>query len=275
MAAEKLKKSKKQAAEAAEAGQAEVAAKKAKKSDKEKKEKKRAAGSDDEGEVKKKKAKKAAQGGSAAKAVDKAAGQADDAHAGEGFADGKPKADPELSLDKFEISPSVKSLLVRRKDEGHARAVQDQSLHGGNMLGSATSFRKCANRSAAVTLYPTRPGPSVFLCSQLLIFFHSPMHPVLPPQRAQGIQSLFAIQAQTLPHGLAGFDVVGRARTGCGKTLAFSLPIVERLLKDKAGGQFQVGQGMGRPPSCIVMAPTRELAKQVCGAGERDNREDD
>ena len=94
-----------------------------------------------------------------------------------------------------------------------------------------------------------------------------PCAPLLPPQRAQGIESLFAIQAQTLPHGLAGFDVVGRARTGCGKTLAFSLPIVERLLKDKAGGQFQVGQGMGRPPSCIVMAPTRELAKQVCVAG--------
>ncbi|GAX76678.1 hypothetical protein CEUSTIGMA_g4124.t1 [Chlamydomonas eustigma] len=81
--------------------------------------------------------------------------------------------------------------------------------------------------------------------------------------RAQGIESLFPIQAQTLPHGLAGFDVVGRARTGCGKTLGFTLPLVERLLQDQAGGQFSVGRGLGRQPSCIVMLPTRELAKQV------------
>jgi len=80
--------------------------------------------------------------------------------------------------------------------------------------------------------------------------------------RAQGINSLFPIQAQTLPHGLAGLDVVGRARTGCGKTLGFSLPLIERLMKDQAEG-LNVGKGLGRTPSAIIMAPTRELAKQI------------
>ena len=47
------------------------------------------------------------------------------------------------------------------------------------------------------------------------------------------------------------------------QTLGFALPIVERLLADQAGGQFSVGRGYGRPPSCIIMLPTRELAKQV------------
>eukprot|EP00955_Chlamydomonas_euryale_P039742 351491-Chlamydomonas_euryale.AAC.29 len=46
--------------------------------------------------------------------------------------------------------------------------------------------------------------------------------------------------AQTFPFGVSGFDVVGRARTGCGKTLGFTLPMVENLLKDKAGGTFKV-----------------------------------
>lgn len=56
-------------------------------------------------------------------------------------------------------------------------------------------------------------------------------------------------------------DVVGRARTGCGKTLGFTLPIVERLLREQKG---VTGVGKpGRLPSTIVMAPTRELAKQV------------
>jgi superfamily II DNA/RNA helicase len=52
--------------------------------------------------------------------------------------------------------------------------------------------------------------------------------------------------------------MVGRARTGCGKTLAFVLPIVEQLMAS-AGQQRAYGRG----PVCIVLAPTRELAKQV------------
>jgi len=56
--------------------------------------------------------------------------------------------------------------------------------------------------------------------------------------------------------------VVGRARTGQGKTLGFTLPIVERLLREqKAPGC--AAPKFGRTPSTICMAPTRELAKQV------------
>ena len=53
---------------------------------------------------------------------------------------------------------------------------------------------------------------------------------------------------------------VGRARTGCGKTLAFVLPIVERLAGIEGGGSKRA---YGRAPSVVVLAPTRELAKQV------------
>ncbi|CAL8464893.1 g4428 [Coccomyxa elongata] len=78
--------------------------------------------------------------------------------------------------------------------------------------------------------------------------------------REKGIESLFNIQAQTLNHLLDGFDLVGRARTGQGKTLAFVLPIVERLLAHNAS---QTRRQQGRTPRVIVLAPTRELAKQV------------
>ncbi|EFN57631.1 hypothetical protein CHLNCDRAFT_20835, partial [Chlorella variabilis] len=84
--------------------------------------------------------------------------------------------------------------------------------------------------------------------------------PVKSLLRAKGIEALFDIQAQCLPPLLEGQDLVGRARTGCGKTLAFVLPIVERL----AGGQGAGGKrAFGRAPSVVVLAPTRELAKQV------------
>ena len=56
----------------------------------------------------------------------------------------------------------------------------------------------------------------------------------------------------------AGRDLIGRARTGSGKTLAFALPVIEKLMaEDLAGGKRM------REPRCIVLAPTRELAKQV------------
>lgn len=76
--------------------------------------------------------------------------------------------------------------------------------------------------------------------------------------RSKGIESLFAIQAACFDIVLEGLDVVGRARTGCGKTLAFVLPIVQ-VLSDSSSGR----RPFGRAPAVIVLAPTRELAKQV------------
>lgn len=78
--------------------------------------------------------------------------------------------------------------------------------------------------------------------------------------RSKGIETLFAIQAACFDVVLDGNDVVGRARTGCGKTLAFVLPIVQ-VLSDSADGSGR--RPFGRPPAVIVLAPTRELAKQV------------
>ncbi len=72
---------------------------------------------------------------------------------------------------------------------------------------------------------------------------------------AGGIDSPFPIQVSTLPDTLAGRDVLGRGRTGSGKTIAFSLPLVARL----AGGKHA---GPNRPRA-LVLAPTRELANQI------------
>jgi len=84
--------------------------------------------------------------------------------------------------------------------------------------------------------------------------------PIKSLLRAKNMDSLFDIQAQTLNFLLDGFDLVGRARTGCGKTLAFVLPIIERLSQGYDGSK----RAFGRGPKVIVLAPTRELAKQVC-----------
>jgi len=79
-----------------------------------------------------------------------------------------------------------------------------------------------------------------------------------------GADRPFPIQAATTPDVLAGKDVLGRGRTGSGKTIAFGAPMVERLMSlwaesGKSGGKRQ----MGRKPRALILAPTRELALQI------------
>ena len=73
---------------------------------------------------------------------------------------------------------------------------------------------------------------------------------------AHGVTAPFPIQRATLPDSLAGRDVLGRGRTGSGKTYAFALPVLARLA------------GNGKPrrpkrPRALILAPTRELASQI------------
>ena len=69
----------------------------------------------------------------------------------------------------------------------------------------------------------------------------------------------FPIQAATIPDVLAGKDVLGRGRTGSGKTIAFGAPLVEKLMENNGGKNRQ----MGRNPRALILAPTRELALQI------------
>lgn len=72
----------------------------------------------------------------------------------------------------------------------------------------------------------------------------------------RGYTTATQIQAMSIPHILAGTDVVGQAETGTGKTAAFALPLLSRLDLSL------------RRPQVLVMAPTRELAIQVAEAFE-------
>jgi superfamily II DNA/RNA helicase/cold shock CspA family protein len=71
---------------------------------------------------------------------------------------------------------------------------------------------------------------------------------------ARGLDHAFDIQAMTVPDGLAGRDLCGRAPTGSGKTVAFGIPLAAR-----------VGRARPKRPRGLVLVPTRELAAQVCG----------
>ncbi|KAG0487728.1 hypothetical protein HPP92_009823 [Vanilla planifolia] len=75
----------------------------------------------------------------------------------------------------------------------------------------------------------------------------------------RGITNLFPIQRAVLIPALEGRDIIARAKTGTGKTLAFGIPLITKLSEAGEGQRRRAG----RLPRVLVLAPTRELAKQV------------
>ncbi|MFJ6775567.1 DEAD/DEAH box helicase [Kitasatospora sp. NPDC091257] len=142
---------------------------------------------------------------------------------------------------------------------------------------NASSRSSASSRSGGSTFYGDRPsgGRSSRQGSSAQGEFAMPVSttPALPAVEAfaeldmpkallsvltrQGVTAPFPIQAATLPNSLAGRDVLGRGRTGSGKTIAFGLAVLARTAGQKAEP---------RRPLALVLVPTRELAQQVTDA---------
>ncbi|MBN1447112.1 MAG: DEAD/DEAH box helicase, partial [Bacteroidetes bacterium] len=88
--------------------------------------------------------------------------------------------------------------------------------------------------------------------------------PALRAVQTAGYTTPTEIQTQAIPPALSGTDVIGRAKTGSGKTAAFILPIIDRL----EGGR-RPGRGIIR---ALVLTPTRELAQQVADSAKTYSR---
>src|ERR1700712_1330820 len=74
-----------------------------------------------------------------------------------------------------------------------------------------------------------------------------------------GYAMMTPIQAKAIPIVLDGRDVMGAAQTGTGKTAAFSIPLLQRMLKHENASASPARH----PVRAVVIAPTRELADQV------------
>lgn len=103
------------------------------------------------------------------------------------------------------------------------------------------------------------------LLAPVLLHRPFPPTPAVPPfsdfqvkaLEERGITSLFPIQKTVFEPAMSGVDLIARAKTGSGKTLAFAIPVIEKIMAAEPAGRKQ------RLPQCLVLAPTRELAKQV------------
>jgi ATP-dependent RNA helicase RhlE len=83
--------------------------------------------------------------------------------------------------------------------------------------------------------------------------------PILRAVAEKGYTTMSPIQAQAIPVVLAGRDVMGAAQTGTGKTAAFILPLLQRMLKHESASTSPARH----PVRALVILPTRELADQV------------
>lgn len=132
---------------------------------------------------------------------------------------------------------------VSRTQYSHGRHFSPRK-HSGNNRGkeyiNPSRFIQKAKAATEETPYQPTYLFSDFAISKVL----------LDNLMAKGFREPSAIQDQTIPHGLAGRDIVGIANTGTGKTAAFAVPVLHKLMTD-------------RTAHALILAPTRELAEQI------------
>lgn len=88
------------------------------------------------------------------------------------------------------------------------------------------------------------------------------IHPATKKAMAKvfGYEKMTKVQSATIPVGLTGVDLLAKAKTGTGKTIAFLIPAIERIVQE--------GGGDGSNVSVLVISPTRELAQQIAEEGK-------
>jgi superfamily II DNA/RNA helicase len=134
----------------------------------------------------------------------------------------------------------------RSAPEQERRLVPPARARGRNEHGP------CCAALITAPLGKTSPPPELRRLNVLTTFTALGVIPEIADALAtEGITSPFPIQSLALPIALGGQDIIGQARTGTGKTLAFGIPLLQRITHG------------GKVPQGLVVVPTRELAIQV------------
>jgi superfamily II DNA/RNA helicase len=145
------------------------------------------------------------------------------------------------------------SARPRRRRRSGASGNNTDSRPNGALNGA----RNGAQRNEAVAASPSYDVIEPTVVPDDLTFTDLGVPALLVDALAKaGVTHPFPIQAATLPDSLAGKDVLGRGRTGSGKTYAFILPMLARL--SASGTKRRPNQ-----PRALILAPTRELATQI------------
>lgn len=116
-----------------------------------------------------------------------------------------------------------------------------------------------AEKERKAAFFDSEVGPSDVHDSFLTM---NVSRPIIKSLTTLGFQRPTPIQAATIPVALLGKDIVGGAQTGSGKTAAFIIPMLERLLYREKGKKAAATR-------CLILVPTRELAVQCYDVGSK------
>jgi len=171
----------------------------------------------------------------------------------------KPKQQPANSNASANGAQKPQAPIAPIKNtEGNTTAKQDKSKQNESLKpAQSTSHSKAAAKSAKPQAWsvdqfqvPPVAGKTRFHDFDIAIEI---MHAIADLQ----FEYCSDIQAQVLPHTLAGLDMIGKAQTGTGKTAAFLVSVINHLVENPVDERYS-GE-----PRALVLAPTRELALQI------------
>jgi superfamily II DNA/RNA helicase len=152
---------------------------------------------------------------------------------------------PKRSFDSAERSPSRSDRVARDRDRDNTFDGARKSNKNGKAFFEDTKLARLQSVDQS----------TVELVGS---FADLNLHPkLLDALSGMGVTAPFPIQAATIPAAVGGMDVLGRGKTGSGKTVAFTVPLITKLI---AGGSQPRKPGK---PRALILAPTRELADQI------------
>lgn len=154
----------------------------------------------------------------------------------------------------------VHSLTTSDDDDAKHDNIQYEAEDDLDSLSSSESeYETQTEKDRKAAFFDSDAIPSKVYHSFLAM---SISRPILKALTSLGYNEPTPIQAATIPVALLGKDVVGGAVTGSGKTAAFIIPMLERLLYREKGKSVAVTR-------CLVLVPTRELAVQCFDVGTK------
>lgn len=139
---------------------------------------------------------------------------------------------------------------------GRTRGRSGGQRRGSSSFGGGNNRRRSSKKRQAAYIHPSRFVAAAKPREEVIyepkhVFADFAVDQLIHDNLAKkGYTHPTAIQDQAIEHALEGKDVIGIANTGTGKTIAFGIPVLDRLIGDKEA-------------RAIIMAPTRELAQQI------------
>ena len=172
----------------------------------------------------------------------------------EGISDGEEEEDPLATSDE-----EGDSVVDDDEDMSGNEEEEDEDEDASSSSGDESEEETQAEKERKAAFFDSETGPTETHTSFLSMNLS---RPIIKSLTSLGFTTPTPIQAATIPVALLGKDVVGNAVTGSGKTAAFIIPMLERLMYRDRGKKAAATR-------CLVLVPTRELAVQCFEVGTK------